>query len=183
MRFLKPSPAELLAAQGKFLPDILAPNLKILFSGINPSVYSAAVGHHFARPGNRFWPTLHAAGFTNRRLSPVEDRTLLDLGFGLTNIVPAATAKAEELSLAQLVAGKRQLLRKVRQYAPHCLAVLGLTYFRTAWDQPKAKVGLQATRIGSTVVWVLPNPSGLNASYQIPRMAALYREMRESFES
>jgi double-stranded uracil-DNA glycosylase len=179
MSMLKPSRAELLAAHGKYLPDVIAPNLRFLFAGINPSLYSAAVGHHFARPGNRFWPTLHAAGFTDHLLSPAEDRTILNLGLGLTNIVPAATARADEVSHAQLVAGRRQLLRKIRRYTPQCLAVLGLTAFRVAWDQPKATLGLQSAKIASTVVWVLPNPSGLNASYQIPRLAALLREMRE----
>ncbi len=178
----KPTREECLAAQGKRLPDVLAKDLKIVFCGINPSIYSAAVGHHFARPGNRFWPTLHAAGFTDHLFSPAEDRTLLDLGLGLTNIVPAATARAEELSYAQLIAGRRQLLRKIRRYTPQCLAVLGLTAFRVAWDQPKATFGLQSAKVGSTAVWVLPNPSGLNASYQIPRLSTLFGEMREFLE-
>jgi TDG/mug DNA glycosylase family protein len=175
---IKPTREECLSAHGKRLPDIIAQDLKIVFCGINPSVYSAAVGHHFARPGNRFWPALHAAGFTDKLLSPAEDRSLLTLGYGITNVVAGATARADELSDADLANGKRQLLRKVRRYRPKALAILGVTAYRSAWGRPQAALGLQDERIDETRIWVLPNPSGLNASYQIPDLAKLLRKLR-----
>jgi double-stranded uracil-DNA glycosylase len=175
---IKPTREECLAARGKRLPDVIAQDLKIVFCGINPSVYSAAVGHHFARPGNRFWPALHAAGFTDKLLSPAEDRTLLTLGYGLTNVVAGATARADKLSDDDLAHGRRQLLRKVRRYQPKALAILGVTAYRSAWSRPKAALGLQDEWIDETRIWVLPNPSGLNASYQIPDLAKLLRELR-----
>lgn len=179
-RMLSPRPTrnDLLAAEGKHLPDVIAPRLKILFCGINPSLYSAAVGHHFARPGNRFWPALHAAGFTDRLLSPAEDRDLLALGYGITNIVARATARADQLSDDELANGRRRLLQKARRYRPQALAILGVTAYRTAWKRPQAALGLQSERIDETLVWVLPNPSGLNASYQIPALAKIFRELR-----
>jgi TDG/mug DNA glycosylase family protein len=180
MKTTKPTPADLVVAQGKYLRDIFAPRLQVVFCGINPSLYSAAVGHHFARPGNRFWPTLYAASFTDRLLSPSEDRLLLTRGYGITNIVRRATAKAEELSPEELAAGRRGLLRKVRRLQPRCLAVLGVTAYRIAWKQPQAALGLQDEPLGTTKVWVLPNPSGLNANYLLPELTRLYRELREA---
>jgi TDG/mug DNA glycosylase family protein len=174
----KPTQEDLLAAAGKLLPDVIAPNLKILFTGINPSLYSAAVGHHFARPGNRFWPALHAAGFTDRLLCPAEDRTLLSRGYGLTNIVARATARADTLSDVELANGRKLLLRKVRRYRPKVLAILGVTAYRSAWERPNAAVGRQEEVIDESRIWVLPNPSGLNASYQIPDLARILRELR-----
>src|SRR5262249_47650066 len=158
----RPTRGEVERARGKRVPDVVAPDLQVLFCGINPSLYSAAAGHHFARPGHRFWITLHRAGFTPRVLSPFEDRELLAFGYGITNVVSAATARAEELKPSELRAGARRLERKVRLYRPRCLAVLGIGAYRSAWDRPGATWGRQGETIGSTLVWVLANPSGLN---------------------
>jgi TDG/mug DNA glycosylase family protein len=176
--FSKPTRAEVAAARGRTVADIIAPGLKVLFVGINPSLYSAAVGHHFARPGNRFWPALHAAGFTDRLLHPSEGRLLLDHGYGITNIADPATAAADELPDAELIAGARKLLRKVKRYRPRVVAFLGVTAYRTAFGRPGAKLGPQEERVGESAVWVLPNPSGLNAHYQLAGLAALYAELR-----
>lgn len=173
----KPTPAEISAATGKTVPDLIAPHLRVLFCGINPSLYSAAVGHHFARPGNRFWKTLHAAGFTERSLTPAEDQVLLNLGYGLTNLVDRATARADELAPHELVIGHQQLAAKVQQYQPQFLAVLGITAYRTAFNQPKASLGRQEQRLHQTPIWVLPNPSGLNAHYQLADLQQVYREL------
>jgi double-stranded uracil-DNA glycosylase len=174
----RPSRHEIERARGRRLPDVIAPGLEVLFCGINPSLYSAAAGHHFARPGNRFWLTLHRAAFTPRVLSPYEDRTLLALGYGVTNVVSRATGRAEELTPAELKAGARRLERKVRLYRPRCLAVLGIGAYRAAWGRPEATWGPQPETIGSTLVWVLANPSGLNASFQLDDLARAYRELR-----
>lgn len=173
----KPTKAEIAAAYNQTLPDIIAPNLNIVFCGINPSLYSAAVSHHFARPGNRFWKTLHAAGFTDRVFSPSEDRTLPQLGYGLTNIVPRATARADELNPEELILGQQQLAAKMQQYQPKYLAILGISAYRTAFNQPKAKLGHQNVSIDHTRLWVLPNPSGLNAHYQLDGLARVYAEL------
>lgn len=173
----KPTRAEVLAAYNTTLPDVIAPNLKILFSGINPSLYSAAVGHHFARPGNRFWKAIHLAGFTERLLSPFEDRTLLDRGFGLTNLAARATARADELTNEDLSIGHQALAVKIEQYQPSYLAVLGVSAYRTAFKQPKAQMGLQKEPLFDTAIWVLPNPSGLNAHYQLNDLARVYGEL------
>ncbi len=173
----KPTQADLLAATGTRVPDILAPNLRVLFCGINPSLYSAAVGHHFARPGNRFWATLHLAGFTDRRLAPTEDDDLLKYGYGVTNIVDRATARADELTRDELIAGWQQLSVKVQQCHPQFLAVLGISAYRTAFHRPKAKLGRQDEALHDAVIWVLPNPSGLNAHYQLADLAQVYREL------
>jgi TDG/mug DNA glycosylase family protein len=150
----------------------------VLFCGINPGLYTAAVGHHFARPGNRFWPALYAAGFTERLLSPFDEQELLHNGYGITNVVMRTTATADLLSRNELREGGKQLAVKVRRYKPDFLAVLGLGAYRTAWEQPKAVVGRQSEMIGETVVWVLPNPSGLNAHYQAKQIAALFSELK-----
>ena len=173
----KPTKAEIQAAYGKCVPDIIAPNLQVLFCGINPSLYSAAVGHHFARPGNQFWKTLHHAGFTDRLLNPIEDRELLPGGFGVTNIVDRATARADELQPQELLAGCQQLIAKVKHYQPRILAILGISAYRTAFNQPKAVMGQQPEPLHSSLVWVLPNPSGLNAHYQLDGLAQVYREL------
>lgn len=159
----KPTSAEIQAAIGKTIPDIIAPDLQVLFCGINPSLYSAAVGHHFARPGNRFWRSLHLAGFTEQLLTPFADRDLLQFGYGLTNIVDRSTARADQLAADELVIGQRQLVNKVQHYRPRFLAVLGISAYRTAFNSPKAVIGLQKEPLDSAIVWVLPNPSGLNA--------------------
>lgn len=178
----KPTPAEIAAARGRTIPDLIGPGLKGLFVGINPSLYSAAVGHHFARPGNRFWPALHAAGFTDRLLHPSEGRILLDRCYGITNIAAPATAAADELSDEELCEGARRLVRKVKRYRPAVVAFLGVTAYRVAFDRPKAKLGRQEERIAESAVWVLPNPSGLNAHYQLAGLAALYGRLRRSVE-
>ncbi|WP_437630141.1 G/U mismatch-specific DNA glycosylase [Sorangium sp. So ce854] len=179
----RPTKEELLAAADKTVPDVIAPDLRVLFCGINPGLYTAAVGHHFARPGNRFWPTLHAGGFTDRVLSPFEERELLTLGYGITNVVDRATASADELSPEELAAGGLKLAAKVRQYRPRFLAVLGIGAYRSAFGRPRAATGPQAEAIGATRIWVLPNPSGLNASYQPQRLAEMFRALRDAVAS
>jgi len=178
----RPTREELLAAVGRTMPDLLAPGLRILFCGINPSLYSAVVGYHFARPGNRFWPTLHAAGFTRHQLGPSEQEELLRLGYGITNVVDRATATAAELAATELTEGGRRLNAKLRRYRPRFLAMLGISAYRLAFGKPEAQLGLQPETIGSTRLWVLPNPSGLNAHYQLKDLARLYRELRRAAE-
>ena len=173
----KPTLEEIRAATGKTVPDIIAPDLHILFCGINPSLYSAAVGHHFARPGNRFWRSLYAAGFTERLLAPFEDRDLVQFGYGLTNIVDRSSARADELDAEELVIGQQQLAAKVQHYRPQCLAVLGISAYRTAFNRPKAVMGKQNESLDGAIVWVLPNPSGLNAHYQLEDLKRVYREL------
>jgi TDG/mug DNA glycosylase family protein len=167
-----------LAAAGRTVPDVIGPGLRVLFSGINPGLYTAWAGHHFARPGNRFWPTLHAAGFTPRLFAPSEEHMLLGLGYGITNLVPRATAAAGELTSAELTAGGRRLRRLVMRHRPHCLAVLGVGAYRAAFARPDAVVGRQSGSWGESMVWVLPNPSGLNAHYQLAELARLFEELR-----
>ena len=175
----KPTKQQLLAATEKTVPDVIAPDLRVLFSGINPGLYTAAVGHHFARPGNRFWPALHAGGFTDRVLSAFDERELLKSGYGITNVVARATATADLLTKDEIVAGGKKLRRKVLRFRPKVLALLGVGAYRTAFNQPKASVGHQPEMIGATIVWVLPNPSGLNAHYQASELARLFRELKE----
>jgi TDG/mug DNA glycosylase family protein len=172
----KPTIEEIQAAVGKTVPDIIAPDLHVLFCGINPSLYSAAVGHHFARPGNRFWRSLYAAGFTERLLAPFEDRDLLQFGYGLTNIVDRATARADELDAEELLIGQQQLAAKVQQYRPRYLAILGISAYRTAFNRPKAVIGKNES-LCDAIVWVLPNPSGLNAHYQLEDLKRVYGEL------
>ena len=148
----------------------------MLFCGINPGLYSAATGNHFARPGNRFWPALHAAGFTPRRFHPSEKDAFVRLGFGLTNLVGRATASADELAPAEFVAGRARLARKVRRYRPRTVAFLGVGAYRHAFGTPATPLGAQRERFEGARVWVLPSPSGLNASYQ---MGALVDELRK----
>jgi TDG/mug DNA glycosylase family protein len=152
----------------------------VLFCGINPGLYTAAVGHHFGRPGNRFWPTLHRAGFTPRLYASSEQRELLSHGYGITNIVARATTAADELTAAELVEGARVLRRKVLRYTPRYLAIVGIGAYRTAFERPRAKLGLQEETIGATKIWVLPNPSGLNAHYRPAELAALFAELRRA---
>src|SRR6266540_5527465 len=160
MRSAKPRRADLLAAQDKTVRDVIAQNLRALFCGINPGLYSAATGHHFARPGNRFWPTLYQAGFTPRLLDPSEERELLTLGYGITNLVPRATATADELASEELVAGRKRLESKVKRYGPRVVAILGVGAYRTTFQERTATLGLQTKPLASVAVWVLPNPSG-----------------------
>ena len=174
----KPSRADLLAATTKTLADVIAPDLRVLFCGINPGLYSGATGHHFARPGNRFWPTLHGAGFTERRLTPWDERELLRHRYGITNLVARTTASADELTKDELIEGRRKLLTKVKRYAPRYLAVLGIGAYRTAFEAPRAQLGEQAERCGEAIVWVLPNPSGLNAHFQLDALIEAFAELR-----
>jgi TDG/mug DNA glycosylase family protein len=176
----KPTREELLAARDKTVPDVIAAGLSVLFCGINPGLYTAAIGHHFGRPGNRFWPTIHGAGFTERLLDPSEELLLLPLGFGITNVVARATAAADELSEEEIVAGGKVLQRKVKRFQPRYLAVLGIGAYRVAFGRPKATLGLQEELIGKTKLWVLPNPSGLNAHYRPSDLVRVFRELRES---
>jgi TDG/mug DNA glycosylase family protein len=162
----------------KPVPDVVAPDLGILFCGINPSLTSAARGHHFARPGNRFWPALHLAGLTPRRLTPDEDRELLRYGIGVTNLVDRPTRTAAELGAAEVREGAEALAALVARYRPRVLAVLGVTAWRTAFARPDATLGLQPERVGGAETWVAPNPSGLNAHYQLPDLARLYGALR-----
>jgi TDG/mug DNA glycosylase family protein len=178
----KPTKAEIQAAIGKTIPDVIGPDLKVLFCGYNPGLYSGAVGHHFARPGNRFWRTLHAAGYTDRVLAPFEEQTLLTLGYGLTNLVERATATANELSAQELIEGRRRFEAKVKRYQPEAVAILGLGAYRAAFKRPQAVVGRQPELIGEAIIWLLPNPSGLNAHYQVPDLAVLFRELRLTLE-
>jgi TDG/mug DNA glycosylase family protein len=176
----RPTPAELKAAKNKTVPDVIAPGLKVLFCGINPGLYTAAIGHHFGRPGNRFWPTLHASGFTPHLFDPSEEQELLPLGLGITNVVARATTAADELSEREIIAGGRILKAKVLEFAPQYLAVLGIGAYRTAFARPEAVVGLQSDAIGETRVWVLPNPSGLNAHYQGKDLVKVFRALRKA---
>lgn len=175
----KPTKEEVAAAEGKTLPDVIARDLDVVFCGINPGLYTAAVQQHFGRPGNRFWPTIHRAGFTPRLFHPSEQRELLKLGFGMTNLVARATTAADALTDEELIAGARALERKVRRYRPRVLAMVGIGAYRVAFARPRAKMGLQPETIGDTRIWVLPNPSGLNANYRPEDFARLFGELRE----
>ncbi len=174
----RPTRAALDAAHGREVPDLIAPDLKVLFCGINPSLYSAVVGHHFARPGNRFWPTLHRAGFTDRLLQPSEERELLERGIGITNVYARASASADSLSLENYRSGAVGLRRKLQRYRPRSLAFVGLGAYRTAAREPKAVVGPQPRAFAGVPVWALPNPSGLNAHYQLDDLVRCYRALR-----
>lgn len=174
----RPTRAQLAAAVSATLRDVIAPRLDVLFCGINPGLYSGATGHHFARPGNRFWPALHAGGFTERILAPWEKDLLLERGVGITNIVARTTATAAEVTREELIEGRRRLERKVRRYAPQWLAVAGIGAYRIAFDSPRAVVGPQERTIGPTRIWVLPNPSGLNAHYTAQTLAEEFALLR-----
>ncbi|NKQ58526.1 G/U mismatch-specific DNA glycosylase [Amycolatopsis sp. K13G38] len=183
MTSFRPTKDQLVAAHGTTIPDVIAPGLRVLFCGINPGLYSGATGYHFARPGNRFWPALHAGGFTPRRLEPSEQNEILGYGLGITNLVARATARADELTSEELREGGRKLRRKVLRYRPRCLAVVGITAYRTAFNCPKATVGEQEERIGATMVWVVPNPSGLNAHWTPQTLAEEFARLRASVYS
>jgi double-stranded uracil-DNA glycosylase len=155
----------------------------VLFCGINPGLYSAATRHHFARPGNRFWPALHLAGFTPRLVSPYEERVLLQLGLGITNLVARATASAAELDPAEFRSGRVLLVRKTRRYRPAWLAVVGIGAYRLSFDRSRAVMGPQPERIGESRVWVLPHPSGLNANHQLADLTRAFRALRRAVEA
>jgi len=176
----RPTQADLEAARELTIPDVARPGLRVLFCGINPGLYSAATGYHFARPGNRFWPALHRSGFTPRQLDPSEQDQLLDLGLGITNVAARATARADELSPAELRAGGRLLRAKAETLGPQWLAVLGVTAYRAAFAIKGAVVGPQDEAFGATRIWVLPNPSGLNAHWSAAALAAEFARLREA---
>ena len=174
----RPTAQQLADAYGRRVPDVVWPGLRVLFCGINPGLYSGAVGHHFARPGNRFWKALHRAGFTRRCLSPFEERELLRAGLGITNLVARATAAADEVSARELRAGARRIRQTVRRYHPAVIAFLGVGAFRIAFARPRATIGPQPEDIEGAQVWVLPNPSGLNAHYQLAVLSAEFGRLK-----
>ena len=173
---------ELEAARGRSVPDLIRPGVKLLFVGINPGLWTAAARAHFARLGNRFYKALHAGGLIDRELDvrggfDARSRSaLLDPGIGITNLVNRATARADELGPEELRRGARSLARKVQRWEPRVVAVVGITAYRTAFDRPDAVVGRQSEKLAGAELWALPNPSGLNAHYQIRELARLYRE-------
>lgn len=173
----RPTAAALRAARNKRVPDVIAPRLKILFVGINPGLYSGATGHHFARPGNRFWPALAAAGLTPRLLSPYEERELVKHGLGITNIVNRTTTAAAELTETEMIAGGKRLRAKLRRFRPRIVAVLGVQAYTAAFGRKHAKIGPQPEPLAGCTLWVLPNPSGLNANYQPKDFARLFRRL------
>jgi double-stranded uracil-DNA glycosylase len=174
----RPTREQVAAAAGRTVPDVIGSGLLVLFCGINPGLYSGAVGHHFARPGNRFWKALHGSGFTDRVVTPFDERDLLGFGLGITNLVERATATAAKLSGGELREGRGRLEEKVRRYRPRTVAVLGVSAYRTAFDHPDARVGKQEDRLSAGALWVLPNPSGLNAHYQLPQLIDAFAELR-----
>jgi TDG/mug DNA glycosylase family protein len=176
----RPTKQELLAAYGKSIPDVIAAGLRVLFCGINPGLYTAAVGHHFARPGNRFWPALYKAGFTGRLLTAYEEDELLDLGYGITNLVARATAAAAELAPEEYLRGARILEKKVKRYTPACVAFVGLGAYRVAFDRPGALTGRQPEQINGAMIWTLPSTSGLNANYRPDDLARLFAELHQA---
>ena len=182
-RLPRPSREDLLAAIDTTLGDVIASDLRVLFCGINPSLYSAAVGHHFARPGNRFWKALHGAGFTERVLDPTEDASLLERGLGVTNLVNRTTATAAELTDDELRDGARRLVDRLQPFRPRFVAVLGIGAYRTGFGRPKAILGRQDARLGEARLWVLPNPSGLNAHYQLDALIERFRALRDAARS
>ena len=179
----RPAPKDLEEARNRTIPDVLpepGTDFAVLFCGINPGLYSAATGWHFARPGNRFWPALHLSGFTPRLLAPREQDLLPALGLGITNLVARATAQAAELDDAELRAGREHLAALARSHRPRAVAIVGVTAYRTAFGQKGATTGPQPDRLGDALLWVLPNPSGLNAHTTAPKLAELMHEMREA---
>jgi TDG/mug DNA glycosylase family protein len=170
----RPTKQELAAAYGLTLPDLVAPGLRVLLVGINPSLWSGWSGYHFGRPSNRLWTTLHEAGLTPRRLRPEDTDELLAAGIGITNLVARATARADELTDQEIRAGVPRLEELIARWRPRVAAVLGVTAYRVAFSRPKAVVGRQPEMLAGAVLWVLPNPSGLNAHYQQPALTAEY---------
>jgi TDG/mug DNA glycosylase family protein len=175
---LRPTAGDLAAARDRTIPDVIGPGLDVLFCGINPGLWSGALGQHFARPGNRFWPALHRAGFTPRQLRPEEQFELLRYGLGVTNLVPRTTAKADELTSGELTAGAARLVTVAERHAPSWVAVVGVTAYRTGFGRPRATVGRQPERLAGSGLWVLPNPSGLNAHYQLEALVEQFAMLR-----
>ena len=183
MKNFKPSKEDLRDAVNRTTEDLIDYNLKVLFCGINPGIWSGATGFHFAKPGNRFWKALYHGGFSDRLLHPSEEHELLENGFGITCFCKRTTARADELTNEEIIAGGKALVRKIHKFKPQYLAVLGLGAYRTAFQKPKAKIGLQQEKIGETLVWLLPNPSGLNAHYQIADLAKLFSQLKQAAEN
>lgn len=171
----RPTREQLVAAKNRTLPDVIGPNLTLLLVGINPGLYTAAIGCHFGRPGNRFWPALHLAGITPRLFSPFEQDGLLDLGVGITNVVDRATATADEVGADEMIEGGRKLEQKVVAFQPRAVAILGIGAYRTAFARPKAKLGEQQETLGGRPLGVLPNPSGLNAHFSLEQLGEQLR--------
>ena len=180
MKNFKPTKEDLRDAINRTTEDLIDYNLRVLFCGINPGMWSGATGFHFAKPGNRFWKTLHLSGFTDRILHPSEEHELLENGCGITSFCKRTTARADELTTEEYVEGGKVLVKKIGEYKPRFLAVLGIGAYRAAFNEPKAKLGLQAGKIGGANVWLLPNPSGLNAHYQLNDLAQLYGELKKA---
>jgi TDG/mug DNA glycosylase family protein len=182
-QWFKPTREQVRAARGRTVPDIIAHGLKVLFCGINPGLYTAAVGHHFARPGNRFWPALHRAGFTSRQLSPFEEKELLNYGYGVVNIVQHATARADELTAEELARGGEALVAKMRIFKPRFCAILGIGAYRIAFKRPQALPGLMPEKLGGiSWAWVLPNPSGINANYRMEELIRMMKELKDAVD-
>jgi TDG/mug DNA glycosylase family protein len=173
-----PGRDQLAAAEGRSVPDIIAKDLDVLFCGVNPGLWSAVVGHHFARPGNRFWKALHLSGFTPTLISPDHERDLLTYRLGITNIVDRATRSAGELGKTDLQEGATRLEAKVGRWRPRCVAVLGMGAYRLAFGRPRARLGLQPEPMGSSRLWLLANPSGAQARYQLYDVVGQLRELR-----
>jgi len=180
---IRPTPDELISAEGRSIPEVIGSEVRYLFVGINPGLWSGATGHHFARPGNRFWPTLHGAGFTPRQLAPDDDTMVVALGIGITNLVNRTTAKASQVSDDELRAGATRLRETVRRSRPAAVAILGVSAYRVAFGEPAATIGRVAEPLAGAVLWILPNPSGLNAHYQLPQLVDLFRTFRESADA
>lgn len=180
MKHPKPTKEDLHDALNRKVEDLIDHDLKVLFCGINPGIYSGATGYHFARPGNKFWKALHGGGFTDRLLHPSEEQELLERGYGITCFVERTTARADELNDQEFVQGGLALVRKIEKYRPKTLAVLGIGAYQKAFQQPKARLGPQPEKIGAARVWLLPNPSGLNAHYQLADFIELFSELKRS---
>lgn len=177
MNKFKPSKEDLRDARRRTTEDLIDYNLKVLFCGINPGIWSGATGFHFAKPGNRFWKALHLGGFSDRVLHPSEEHELLENGYGITCFCKRTTARADELTTEEIIQGGKNLIKKVEKFKPQILAVLGIGAYRTAFQKPKAHLGLQTEKTGETRIWLLPNPSGLNAHYQLNDLAKLFGEI------
>jgi double-stranded uracil-DNA glycosylase len=175
---VNPSKADLEAARARTIPDVLGPDLDVVFVGINPGLWSGAVGHHFARPGNRFWKALRGSGFTDRLLSPFEDASLLEWNLGLTNLVARTTSRADELSTDEIRRGARELEERFAPLRPRFVAILGIGAYRTGFGRRDAALGPQEQDLGGSRVWVLPNPSGLNAHHQLDDLTDRFRALR-----
>lgn len=182
-RRVQPTAQQLAAAHGTTIPDVIGPNLRVLFCGINPGLWSGAIGKHFARPGNRFWPALYASGFTPRLLGPWQQEELLELGLGVCNVVARATARADELEPQEFRLGGEILAAKVAEFRPRWVAVLGIGAYRTAFGQKNATIGPQPAKLADSRVWVLPNPSGLNALWTTPKLVNEFTLLREAAQS